>query len=463
MGFNTLAKVPVNDKACERAVLGLALTYNSCLDELTTDLFHDGECKAILAVALALRDADKEADIINVMDYSQRHQCGINPLTLTELISEAAPTAAFGQDVLLLRELAARRKLQNVTYILESAATNKALDVGETLAKVEAQVQEIASTIQPKHDDYVIDLSVSYPKPQYTLELNGVGCISQGDIQGVVAGQKQGKTHLFILLAASMLGCADFGFKSLVPAANILYADTEQAEADAANVATKIHTLMNWPTDRNNDRLRLICLRPKTVKERLPVIISEAKKYKPTALFIDGLVDLVTDFNDLRESSDVIQSLMRLSSDIDCAVLCALHLNKSKDNDNPRGHIGSFLIQKASDVFRVSKTTDGIFNVTEIDCRHRPIDDFSFGLDGHGVPMKAASVAEVRAEASTEALARLIRQSFGQTREMSYSELRNAIHMYGGISERTAERRIREATDKGIIGVTVNNDKYYVK
>ena len=35
--------------------------------------------------------------------------------------------------------------------------------------------------------------------------------------------------------------------------------------------------------------------------------------------------------------------------------------------------------------------------------------------------------------------------------------------MYGGISERTAERRIREATDKGIIGVTVNNDKYYAK
>ena len=44
MGFNTLAIVPVNDKACERAVLRLALTYNSCLDELTTDLFHDGEC-----------------------------------------------------------------------------------------------------------------------------------------------------------------------------------------------------------------------------------------------------------------------------------------------------------------------------------------------------------------------------------------------------------------------------------
>ena len=463
MGFNTLMKQPVSDKACERTVLGLALTYNSCLDELTTDLFHDGECKAIFAVALALRDAGKEADIVSVMDYSQRHQCGINPLTLTELMSEAAPTGAFNQNVDILRELSARRKLQTLTYILNGAATNKAMDVGETLAKVEAQVQEIASTIQSRHDDYVIDLSVSYPKPQYTLDFNGVGCISQSDIQGVVAGQKQGKTHLFIVLAASMLGCADFGFKSLVPNAHILYADTEQAEADAANVAAKIHTLIGWPTDCNNDRLRLICLRSKAIKERLPIIVSETKKYKPTALFVDGLVDLVTDFNDLRESSDAIQALMRLSAEIDCAVLCALHLNKSKDNDNPRGHVGSFLVQKASDIFRVAKTADGIFNVTETDCRHKPIDDFAFGLDGHGVPMKAASIAEVKAEANTEALAKLIRQAFGQTREMSYSELRNAIHMYGGISERTAERRIREATDKGIIGVTVNNDKYYVK
>lgn len=119
---------------------------------------------------------------------------------------------------------------------------------------------------------------------------------------------------------------------------------------------------------------------------------------------------MVTDFNDLRESSDVIQSLMRLSADINCAVLCALHLNKAKDNDNPRGHIGSFLVQKASDIFRVSKTTDGIFNVTETDCRHRPIDDFAFGLDGHGVPMKAQSIAEAKAEEYAEQLTQLLRR-----------------------------------------------------
>lgn len=32
--------------------------------------------------------------------------------------------------------------------------------------------------------------------------------------------------------------------------------------------------------------------------------------------------------------------------------------------------------------------------------------------------------------------------------------------MHGGLKERTAERRIKEATDKGLLAVTVNNDKY---
>lgn len=284
MGYNVLAKPQPCDVACERATLGAALTYNACLDELTDALFYDGESRAILAVAKAIREEGKEADTVSVMAYSNEHQCGINPVTLTELFDNADPVSAFSQNVERLRLLAARRRSLSVAYLLESMATNESLDVFDSLTKAQEQLNEIASTAQPKTDDYVIDLSVPYQKPQYILELNGAGCIPQSDIQGVVAGQKQGKTHLFVLFAASMLGCSDLGFKSLVPDANILYVDTEQAEADAANVAIKIHTLMGWPIDRNNDRLRLICLRSKAVKERLPIIVREAKKIQAYGL-----------------------------------------------------------------------------------------------------------------------------------------------------------------------------------
>lgn len=461
MGFNTLAKVPVNDKACERAVLGLALTYNSCLDELTTDLFHDGECKAIFAVALTLRDAGKEADIVNVMDYSQRHQCGINPVTLTELMSEAAPTGAFKQDVALLRELAKRRRLQTLNFLLDSAATNKALDVDEAIDKAMSELDTLrASTIKA---DYFVNVGMEIEEPPFLVRQFDVGCNPVGDISAVKAKSKNGKSHFCAILCASVLGCNDFGFTSNFPDASVLLCDTEQAAYNSVKIVRKIHALLGWLTHTPNDRLKALNLRSYAPKERMRIITKEAKRLRPTLVVIDGVADVCENFNDVTESNATINALMKLSTECKTHILCVLHENKAKDDNGMKGHLGTLLLQKASDVWQVAKGADGIFTATHTDTRNILCEPVTFGLDGHGVPMRAASIADVKAEANTEALARLIRQAFGQTREMSYSELRNAIHMYGCISERTAERRIREATDKGIIGVTVNNDKYYIK
>ena len=454
------AKPQLCDEFCERDVIAACLMYTNLFDGLTADLFHTPLCHNIFDISMQIIAAGNKPDIVSVAEFSSKHNMGITPQDLMSLTNNPTPDLTFGQNIKLLRLLAARRKMQTVAYLLDETATNKSLDIADTLEKAQEQLNEIAEAAQPKQDDYVIDLSVAYPEPHYTIELNGVGSIPCGDIQGVVAKQKQGKTQLCIVLCASLLGCTDFGFKSLVPGARILYADTEQSEANASKLAVKIHTLMCWPTDESNSRLRVVSLRRKAVKERLPIIVREVRKYKPTAVIVDGLVDLVTDFNDLRESADVIQSLMRLSAECDCAVVCVLHLNKSKDNNTPRGHVGSFLCQKASDVFQVEKSESGIFNVTETDCRNCPIDSFAFGLDGHGVPMKTQSIAEAKAEENAEQLAQLLRRAFGQTRELTYTELRKAIMMHGGLKERTAERRIKEATDKGLLAVTVNNDKY---
>lgn len=459
-GFNTLMKQPMNDVACERAVLGLALTYNNYLVELATDLFYDGECKAILTVMQALRDEGTEVDIISVMAYSEKHQCGINPLTLTELISEAAPTGAFKQDVALLRELAKRRRLQTLNFLLDSAATNKALDVDEAIDKAINELATLqASTIKT---DYFVNIGMEIEEPPFLIRQFDVGCNPVGDISAVKAKSKNGKSHFCAILCASVLGCDDFGFTSNFPDANVLLCDTEQASYNSIKIIRKIHTLLGWPTHTPNDRLKAVNLRSYAPKERMRIITKEVKRLRPTLVIIDGVADVCENFNDVTESNATINALMKLSTECKAHILCVLHENKAKDDNGMKGHLGTLLLQKASDVWQVTKS-GSTFTATHTDTRNQQCEPVTFGLDGHGVPMKAASVAEVKAEANTEALARLIRQAFGQTREMSYSELRNAIHMYGGISERTAERRIREATDKGIIGVTVNNDKYYVK
>ena len=458
MGFNTLAKVPVNDKACERAVLGLALTYNSCLDELTTDLFHDGECKAIFAVALTLRDAGKEADIVNVMDYSQRHQCGINPVTLTELMSEAAPTGAFKQDVALLRELAKRRRLQTLNFLLDSAATNKVLDVDEAIDKAINELDTLrASTIKA---DYFINVGMEIEEPPFLVRQFDVGCNPVGDISAVKAKSKNGKSHFCAILCASVLGCNDFGFISNFPDASVLLCDTEQAVYNSVKIVRKIHALLGWTTHKPNDRLEALNLRSYAPKERMRIITKEAKRLRPTLVVIDGVADVCENFNDVTESNATINALMKLSTECKAHILCVLHENKAKDDNGMKGHLGTLLLQKASDVWQVAKGADGIFTATHTDTRNILCEPLTFGLDGHGVPMRAASVAEVRKEENKEVLAKLIREAFDQSRDLSYSELCDRIAAYGGVSLPTAKRRLKSAREFGIISVIPESNKY---
>lgn len=457
MGFNTLAKVPVNDKACERAVLGLALTYNSCLDELTTDLFHDGECKAIFSVALALRDAGKEADIVSVMAYSEKHQCGINPLTLTELMSEAAPAGAFKQDVALLRELAKRRKLQTLNVLLDSAATNKALDVDEAIDKAINELATLqASTIKA---DYFINVGMEIEEPPFLVRQFDVGCNPVGDISAVKAKSKNGKSHFCAILCASVLGCDDFGFTSNFPDASVLLCDTEQAAYNSVKIVRKIHALLGWPTHEPNDRLKALNLRSYAPKERMRIITKEAKRLRPTLVVIDGVADVCENFNDVTESNATINALMKLSTEYKAHILCVLHENKAKDDNGMKGHLGTLLLQKASDVWQVAKS-GSMFTATHTDTRNQQCEPVTFGFDGHGVPMRAASVADVKAEANMEALARLVREAFGQKRELSYSELCDRIAAYGGVSLPTAKRRLKSAREFGIISVIPESNKY---
>lgn len=455
MGFNTLAKVPVNDKACERAVLGLALTYNSCLDELTTDLFHDGECKAIFSVALALRDAGKEADIVNVMDYSQRHQCGINPVTLTELMSEAAPTGAFKQDVALLRELAKRRRLQTLNFLLDSAATNKALDVDEAIDKAINELATLqASTIKT---DYFVNIGMEIEEPPFLIRQFDVGCNPVGDISAVKAKSKNGKSHFCAILCTSVLGCDDFGFTSNFPDANVLFCDTEQTAYNSIKIARKIHALLGWPTHTPNDRLKVLNLRSYAPKERMRIITKEAKRLRPTLVVIDGVADICENFNDVTESGDTINGLMRISAECNCHILCVLHENKNKDDEGMKGHLGTLLLQKASDVWQVKKDGD-VFTATQTDTRNQPCDPVSFKLDENGIPVKATAFSK-----SDEQLARLVNEVFADNKPRKYTQLVKDMAVCGAISERTAKRKVADAKLRGLISVSLNDDSYYLK
>lgn len=457
MGYNVLAKPQLCDVACERAILGAALTYNACLDELTDALFYDGKSRAILAVAKALRGEGKKADIVSVMAYINEHQCGISPISLTELFENAEPVSAFAQNVERLRLLAARRKTQAVACLLDSMATNESMDVSDTLAQAQEQLNEIASSAQPKTDDYFVDITKDYPEPPFLFYKDSVGFMPCSDISAVKAKSKNGKTHFCVILAAALLGGRTFDVGTSELTHSILWFDTEQAIYNTAKLLRKIYVLAGLPTDRQDSRIKVVYLRPKTPKERMRIITREAKRLRPMLVVIDGVADICENFNDVTESGDTINGLMRISAECNCHILCVLHENKSKDDESMKGHLGTLLLQKASDVWQVKKDGD-VFTATQTDTRNQPCDPVSFRLDENGIPVKATAFSK-----SDEQLARLVNEVFADNKPRKYTQLVKDMAVCGAISERTAKRKVADAKLRGLISVSLNDDSYYLK
>lgn len=320
------------------------------------------------------------------------------------------------------------------------------------------KIKAIGMALQPPTaglDANEIDLSKEYPEPKFTLKLSGVGTLPRGDIQAIKAKSKNGKSFLCSVFVASLFGCKDFSFESEESQPIVLYFDTEQNKRNTAKLARRVHTLLGWSIKENHQGFHVYSLRTMDTPERLPFIDGMITKHKPTIVFVDGIADLIENFNDVEQSTDLINHLMRLSADFDCCVCCVLHTNKGKDDSGMKGHLGTMLLQKASDVFEVKK--DGTtFRVSETDCRNQPIDDFAFSIDGHGIPFPAKSIAEDRQLARLESIKRILKDCFSTADVLAYTDLVKRYQENGAVSQPTAKRAIKDAKENDLISLIPN-------
>lgn len=451
------------DAQCERDTLGAALTYNQLLDSLSPELFRDPRCSAILGAALAVREAGGEADVVGIMAWSAAHSAGISPEALTELFDKPNPVSTFARNVARLRELAARRQMAAVASMARAAATSEAVGLRQAVERVAEGLRRVDSAAGPAGaGEWLVDLARPCPGPSYLLTLEGVGFMPRGDIQAIKAKSKSGKSMLAAVLAASLLGCRSFGIGATGATGAVAYFDTEQHPRSTARLVARIHSLLGWPTDRNDPRLEAYSLRSMPMAERMPFIRRRVERARPAAVFIDGVADLLADFNDVGQSTALIGQLMRLSAGADCAVCCVLHTNKADGDHGMKGHLGTLLLQKASDVFEVTRR-DADFIVEQTDCRNHPVRPFAFAVGGSGALLPAAADAGAAGGAAAARLARLMREAFGQNREMAYGELCGAVGVYAAVSERTAKRKVTQALEQGVIAVADGTDKYTLR
>ena len=256
------------------------------------------------------------------------------------------------------------------------------------------------STIKEK---FVVDDNVDYPDPEYLIRIGDVPTLPKGNLVAVSAKWKNGKTFFCDILAGIFLGSDIYkNCENLIKQGKVQFFDTEQAVSDTARIRKTIKSIT--PHDRHGD-LEVFCLRNAVIDSdeqseeisRYEFIRRSIEHDRPDLVVIDGIADLIYNYNDVVESQSIVNQLAAIANEHNCCIVVVMHQNKGQNDKNMKGHLGTMLFQKCSDVFNVEKC-GSVFVASHAVSRHRNCEDIAFKLDANAVPMDAAADRQLQVE-----------------------------------------------------------------
>lgn len=318
-----------------------------------------------------------------------------------------------------------------------------------------------------------------YDKPNFTLYKNGIGFAPLGNIMAICAEAKNGKSWLMQQFVLAMLKGEFCGLTSNLQNPNVLYFDTEQDKYDTKMIQTRVHYVMDWKFEEDNDAFQLYSMddfdllkKDKTIQaNRMFAIETAIQVMKPTVVFIDGVRDLIFDFNDLSESATLVQKLMSLARRNNILICTVLHVNPN--SDKMRGHLGTEMQNKTTDVFTVKKEEEAgikVFKVKQITARHMDVEDWKFWINDNGKFHLPELVEEGEAEVveskqntewkrwSDEEVANMVRANLSQGETVSFTTLRERIRKMYSIGASPSKDAINIALTSG--SLICSNNRY---
>lgn len=355
--------------------------------------------------------------------------------------------------------LSAKRGVRSVMPIRENGTMIANIDLSRFNARGPEQLEHRTWR------DMVIDPAVDYLPPEFLLRIGGVGVFPRGDIQAIKGKAKAGKTTVMALLTAGMLA-NDFTDKLEVfsrPKDNlrILHVDTEQHARSVAWKQKTVYRLIDADPGDPLSNYAVLSLREFSFSDRWDIAKEAIHDFKPDFVLIDGIVDMIADFNDSAESKAFISELMALASRENCAICCVLHENKGKGDNTMRGHLGTELLNKCSETYQVSQL-NGIFTVAQTESRNAPAPDFAFTIDSEGLPVMADETPQARGKSSNYLERVQIIRGFFPDQGMRYKDLVAESMERFGVGERTAKNTIKEFLHGDILFKDRNN-VYHLK
>lgn len=249
-----------------------------------------------------------------------------------------------------------------------------------------------------------LDFDKPYRPPRYTMEREGVPFADVGEIHIISGKPGNGKTGLMAQLIAATLG-GQFGntvarkvghkvngsddFHELPT--RILYVDTEQGEDDTIGFKNRVISMSGVSKEDAKEHLKILRLRDtELAKDRWRKILKAIWQMQPTDIFLDGMLDIVEDYNDQKECQPIIRKCMMMATHYDTSLWAVLHENPMVDK--LVGTLGSITQRKVSEIFSVIKVKqadlkendrrsdlpDIYFKVKQVKARGRDVADWLF-------------------------------------------------------------------------------------
>lgn len=253
-------------------------------------------------------------------------------------------------------------------------------------------------------EPYRLDFTKPYTPPKYTLSWNGIGFAPLGGIHAVTGQAGNGKTMTLAQFIAAILGgsCGNIRYElgEEIPEPRVLYIDTEMEEDNTIAMKNRVLSMTGRTVGRQYDDFIVLMLREAASEEKkVPAAVMRWRltlkalyEYKPTVAFIDGLIDVVNDFNSNLECQETIYKCMQAATHYGISLWCLVHQNPGADK--LVGHLGSMLERKVTDIFVTKKekndvTGEAAFNVHQMKARGRDVPDWKFKVlpvCGWGMP-----------------------------------------------------------------------------
>jgi len=190
----------------------------------------------------------------------------------------------------------------------------------------------------------------------FTIDSKVIGCAG-----GVVCFQgapKAGKSTFITSAIASAFTTWDiFGMKLNFPPnrKRICYIDTESSDFDYYRVLDRIRQqIITDHLPHNFDSFLFKEDSPNEIKEMTELYLQENPDC--SILVLDGILDLISDFNSVEQSFYLIQWLKKITKIHNLLILCVLHLGKK--DQNSIGHIGSYLDRKSQSVLKIERNKE---------------------------------------------------------------------------------------------------------